>query len=273
MKINTYIIDAFTDQAFKGNPAGVCLIDNNISPSLMQSIAYELNLSETAFLIPDEHDKDKFKIRYFSPAVEVPFCGHATLASSKLVLEKLNRENVEFVTNNNLHINVKKIGNEILMKFPLFNTINYKPNKDLYNALGIDTPLDLRYSVDMEMIIIQISDVTFLKELKPDIARLKSTVASINAVVVTAKSEDNKYDFYSRCFAPWIGIDEDPVTGASHSILAKYWSDILDKIELTAFQCSKRGGFMKLKITGPSEIEVTSNAMIVFEGSLIINSH
>ena len=273
MKINTYIIDAFTNQPFKGNPAAVCLLDNNIEAELMQLIAYELNLSETAFLIPQEHDKNRFAIRYFSPAIEVPFCGHATLASAKLVLEKLNRENVEFVTNNNLHINIKKIGNEILMKFPLFNTIAHKHNKDLNNALGIDTPLDVRYSEDMGIIIIQISDATLLKELKPDIALLKSTEDSIKAVVVTAKSIDKEYDFYSRCFAPWIGINEDPVTGSSHSILAKYWSDILGKTELTAFQCSKRGGSMKLKITGPSEIEVTSNAMIVFEGSLIINSN
>jgi PhzF family phenazine biosynthesis protein len=268
MNIKTYIIDAFTHQPFKGNPAGVCLPDDTLEESMMQAIATELNHSETAFLGRDKSDSSRFSIRYFTPTTEIDFCGHATLAAAKLLLEKPGISQIEFLTNHDLTLHAMKEGNEILMKFPLYKTIDYNPPSALYRELGVSVPVNVRYTPELNMLIIEVSDRSVLLNLRPDYAGLKKISTEIKEVVVTTRSTDGFYDFYSRCFCPWIGIDEDPVTGASHSVLAKYWGDILSKTEMTAYQSSKRGGSMKLRITGPMTLEVIGNARIVLEGMI-----
>lgn len=273
MTVRTYIIDAFTNKAFKGNPAGVCLLNDPISDEAMQSIASELNLSETAFLLQDKTNNSQFSIRYFTPTVEIAFCGHATLASSKLALDVLKKKKVEFVTAHNLHLYASSdaVGN-IKMIFPLYDTIEYTPDAGLYSALGINLPLNTRYARELDMLLIEVEDKQTLVNLNPDYPKLLASSNTIKEVVVTAKSDDNDgdYDFYSRCFCPWIGINEDPVTGAAHSVSAKYWSQRLNKMEMKAYQVSKRGGYMHLKVTGDHELEVVSQAYIVLEGNINI---
>lgn len=263
MKIKTFIVDSFTNMPFKGNPAGICLLKESISTDIMQSIATELNLSETAFLLKTENNH--YTIRYFTPTVEVDFCGHATL---KIILEKLNNVTVNFTTYKGLQLSANLENEYIKMLFPLYETTEYIPNQKLNEAFGLDNSISTRFSKDLDMLVIEVKDKQTLLNIKPDYQKVIESSEIIKEVVITSKSEDKEYDFYSRCFCPWIGINEDPVTGASHSVLAKYWSDILNKKEMSAFQLSRRGGFLKLKIISNTELEVRSNARIVFEGEM-----
>lgn len=266
MKIKTFIVDAFTDEPFRGNPAGVCLPYKQIDIEMMQSIATELNLSETAFLF--KNNNNDYTIRYFTPTTEIDFCGHATLASSKVILDKLGNEIVNFTTPKGLELNAKREGGYIKMKFPLYETTDFIPNEALFDAFGIEKSMPTRFAQDLDMLIIEVNDKQTLLDIKPNYQKAIESSKTIKEVVVTAKSDDKDYDFYSRCFCPWIGINEDPVTGASHSVLAKYWGNILRKKEMSAYQLSDRGGFLKLNLISDKELEVRSNAQIVFEGEM-----
>lgn len=271
MKIKTFVIDAFTDKPFKGNPAGVCLLETSLEPALMQSIAAEINLAETAFLLPDAQNATQYTIRYFTPTVEIAFCGHATLASAQLLLEKFQLNQVNFTTHHQLKISALKDGAAIQMKFPLYDNVAYTPSTTLLNAFGVSAPLATRFSKELGMLVIEVSDNEELIALQPDLPQaLKSPETDIKTVIITAKSQDEHYDFYSRCFGPWVGIDEDPVTGSSHTILAKYWGDKLRKTAMVAYQSSKRGGFMHLQILNEKELQVTGKAVMMLEGIMTV---
>lgn len=270
MKIKTFIVDAFTKEAFRGNPAGVCLPEIPLDVDTMQAVASELNLSETAFVLPVSTEANTFSIRYFTPTVEVPFCGHATLASSKIVLEKLKKDVVHFVTHSNLQLSAKTNGLEITMKFPLYDTVPYEASLDFLSALGVKKATSSHYAKALDMVVIHIDDPAKLQQLQPDFQKLVFAAPQVKEVVVTSPSTTSEFDFYSRCFCPWIGINEDPVTGAAHAVLAKYWSVLLAKKTMNAYQCSKRGGYLKLHVLNETELEVTSAAHIVLEGEITI---
>ncbi len=265
--MKTYIVDAFTDEAFKGNPAGVCILKEPISEDLMQSVAAELNLSETAFI--QKVKENNYAIRYFSPKSEIPFCGHATLASSKVLFEKYDLEQVQFNAINNLTLSAIKKREGILMKFPLYGTVSFDKNEQVIDALGLASVVNCRYAEATNMMLLEIDDYDMLVDLRPDFIALQKSIDTIDGIIVTVKSKNSKYDFYSRYFWPWVGTNEDPVTGAAHTVLAKYWGDKLRKKDMMAYQASERGGYMNLKIVGSDMLEVKSNAVIVFEG--IIN--
>jgi len=266
--MKVFIIDAFTDKPFSGNPAGVCLPEKEPDPGFMQSIAAELNLSETAFIRRSATDETTFFIRYFTPAMEIGFCGHATLAAAKFILHGLHKPRVSFITTGNLELQARADGEQIRMNFPLYSPEDYEEDEALYDALGISNPIASKSSPALEMLLVEVADKETLLSLRPDYDKALLATNSLKEVVVTARSEDSDYDFYSRCFCPWIGINEDPVTGAAHSLLTPYWGAILNKTEMAAFQCSDRGGFMRVAIRSASEIEVVSQARIVFEGTI-----
>lgn len=268
MKLSIYIINSFTSESFKGNPAGVCLLQQKISEELMQSVASELNLSETAFI--SLQDKQTYSIRYFTPTVEIDFCGHATLAASKLILEKFNCNQVNFVTDKKLHLSAEKYNSEIKMIFPLYNYYQKNISDSLRSAFGISTSIDTVFNEDLSLFIIEVSSKEELLAIAPHFSEACLVPDKIKELVITCKSDDNEYDFYSRCFCPWIGINEDPATGAVHSVLANYWGNRLNKNTLNAFQCSDRGGYLKLTILNETELEVISSAKIVFEGQLTV---
>jgi PhzF family phenazine biosynthesis protein len=265
MKIKVFLVDSFTDEAFKGNPAGVCLLDEKISEDLMQNIAMEVNAAETAFVI--KTGENKFSIRYYSPQVEIPFCGHATVASAKVLFKKYSHEKVEFTTHFNLKLSAEKHGNKLRMVFPVFETVEFSSDKIL-DGLKISSCEDVRYCKDNQDLIVRVKDKKTLLGISPDMGKLKEASSEFRGVCVTCRSKDDEHDFYSRFFAPAVGINEDPVTGSAHSVLAKYWSDILGKKELSAYQLSKRGGYLKLKILDNNTLEVISNAKITIEGEL-----
>jgi PhzF family phenazine biosynthesis protein len=270
MQVKTYIIDAFTREAFKGNPAGVCLLEESLPEHQMQAIAAELNLSETAFLLPRSGHPLTYDIRYFTPTTEIAFCGHATLASAKLVLDRLHQEQVTFVTQQELTLHAAKEADSILMQFPLYGYQLQTPMPVVNEALGISAALPLYFSEDIQMLLLEVPDKQTLLQLRPDFGHLVRLINSANGLAVTTKSEDPEFDFYSRCFWPWVGINEDPVTGSAHSVLAAFWAERLQKTELRAGQLSQRGGYLDLRIKNESTLEVRSQAQIVLEGVLHI---
>lgn len=267
--IKTYIVDSFTAEPFKGNPAGVCLMETQIEDDLMLLIAQELGLSETAFITQKE--ADKFDIRFFSPVMEIPLCGHATLAASKVVFER-NPElrQAAFINTQNINLESKKIGNEIVMKFPLYLTQTSEAPEALLRALGLSTIEHVAYNKETNILILEIEEVDTLRGLTPNFEALKQSHDSINGVLVTSKSNQPEFDFESRYFWPWSGTNEDPVTGGTHTFLTPYWSKRLNKKKMVSFQCSERTGRMEVEIRDEQWLTITSTARIVLEGNLRI---
>lgn len=265
--METYIVDAFTNNAFKGNPAGVCIVTEFISEEKMQSIAQELNLSETAFI---QHiSNNQYSIRYFSPIMEIPLCGHATLASAKVIFENTVLEEIHFTTFQNIELITKKVAEKISMIFPIYETTKATISKELLNALGISEINNCVYNKETNIILLEISSPSVLANLTPDFEALVKTNNTINGVLVTAPSTD-EYDFHSRYFWPWSGSNEDPVTGATHTFLAKYWSKKLDKTIMKSFQASQRTGSMEVELIENNQLVIKGEAIIVFKGKLCI---
>ena len=268
LKITTYIVDSFTDEAFKGNPAGVCLLNSDLSNEKMLLIAKELGLSETAFLKKLD-DQSNYSIRYFSPKMEIPLCGHATLASAKILFERDNTlTQIQFYTFQNLCLSVQKKEDLISMEFPIYDTEPSIAPPALLQALGLQSINKASYNRENIILILEIDNCKILQELKPDFEALVRSHDAINGVLVTALSDKDLYDFESRYFWPWAGTNEDPVTGATHTFLTKYWNDKLHKTKLRSFQCSERTGFMELEILSNDKMLIKGNATIIFEGNL-----
>ena len=268
--IETYIVDSFTDQPFKGNPAGVCVLNQELSNEKMQSIAKELGLSETAF-ISEMNETNNYAIRYFSPKMEIPLCGHATLASSKVIFEKNTEMNkINFINIQNINLLIQKSEDNIMMEFPVYNTTPHEAPKELLNALGIDEIINSEFNNETNILLLQIESSETLKNLSPDFEKLKRSHNTINGVLVTAISNKENFDFESRYFWPWSGTNEDPVTGGTHTFLAKYWSKRLHKTKMNSYQCSERTGFMEVELISDKKLIIKSEAQIVLKGELRI---
>ena len=269
-RIDTYIVDSFTDKPFKGNPAGVCILNQKLSEEQMQSIAKELGLSETAFIIQIDK-QNKYSIRYFSPIMEIPLCGHATLASSKVLFEiKPEMVEIHFKNIQNLDLMIRKYGDKIEMEFPIYETVPQNAPDELLNALGIEKISNSEFNKETNILLLEIESGELLNNLSPDFERLKRSHNSINGVLVTATSERSDFDFESRYFWPWSGTNEDPVTGGTHTFLAKYWGTRLNKKKMNSYQCSERTGFMEVELISDNKLTIKSEAQIVLKGELRI---
>jgi len=267
-RMRTFIVDSFTDRPFKGNPAGVCIVDSQLSDERMLHIAQELNLSETAFLCPGE-SADTFAIRFFSPKMEIALCGHATLASAKVIFSTHKLNEVHFINIQRLDLFAKESNGEIVMEFPVYETRPADAPPAMLAALGIEAIRNSVFNEETNILLLEIADPEELADLDPDFAALLRSHNSINGVLVTAPSEGDGYDFHSRYFWPWSGTDEDPVTGGTHSFLAKYWASRLGKTKMKSFQSSKRTGFMDVELVD-GKLRIQGQAVIVFEGRLTI---
>jgi len=203
MKIKTYIVDAFTDQPFKGNPAGVCIIENDIDDFMMLSIAKELGLSETAF-VKKNIKEDYYSIRYFSPKMEIPLCGHATMASSRVIFSIEN--GIDKITFRNIQdielVITKSSDNNITMLFPIYETEPATYSTKLTTALGIETVNNCAYNKETNILILEIEDCEVLRNLKPNFEELYKSIDTINGVLITALSKQENFDFESRYFWP-----------------------------------------------------------------------
>ena len=228
-----YQIDAFTDQLFAGNPAAVCPLSEWLPDELLQQIAAENNLSETAFFVPQDQG---FRLRWFTPAVEVDLCGHATLASAHVLFQHLDypQNKIHFYTRSGELI-VEQQGEQYVMDFPADQLTACAPPPEALEALQI-TPEDCYYGREDYLLIVE--DQQTLAQINPDFRQLKALES--RGVIVSAPGEE--VDFVSRCFFPLAGIDEDPVTGSAHTTMAPYWSKRLGKNRLIGQQISKRGG-------------------------------
>ena len=266
--MRTFVVDSFTDTPFKGNPAGVCIIDSQLNDERMLHIAQELNLSETAFLCPLETG-GAFSIRYFSPKVEIPLCGHATLASAKVIFSTQKLNEVHFINIQNLDLSAKESHGQIVMEFPMYETQPADAPLALLAALGVKTVRNTAYNEEPKILLLEIAEPQELAGLEPDFAALYRSHNSINGVLVTAASGTDGYDFHSRYFWPWSGTNEDPVTGGTHTFLAKYWSSRLGKTRMKSFQSSKRTGFMEVELVN-GKLQIQGQAVIVLEGRLTI---
>ncbi len=243
MQLPIYQVDAFTDKLFGGNPAAVVPLKTWLSDELMQKIAFENNLSETAFFVPNQTG---FDIRWFTPTVEVNLCGHATLATSFVIFNvlKYNKDIILFGSKSGI-LKVKKEDKWLELDFPSQETHTAKAPEGLLESIG-KKPKEIYRAADDYMLVY--GSEKEIVDLKPDFGVLKNIQA--RGIIVTAKAKSKKIDFVSRFFGPASGIDEDPVTGSAHTKLVPYWAKILSKTELTAEQISNRRGFLKCKLAG-----------------------
>lgn len=267
--MKTFIVDSFTDVAFKGNPAGVCITAKPLAESFMLQVAQELGLSETAF-IQSTDEPNVWTIRYFSPRMEIPLCGHATLAASRIVLNQSNQAKVIFKTIEDVRLSVQRTEDRLTMEFPLYNVHQSNAPPAMLDALGLETIVDSAFNKETNILMIEIQDCDTLKHLSPDFPALVKSHDSINGVLVTAESKHDEFDFHSRYFWPWSGTNEDPVTGGTHTFLAPYWSRKLNRRKLNSFQASARTGTMRVEILEKS-ILMTGQAIVVFDGECMID--
>ena len=262
--MKTYFVDSFTNQKFKGNPAAVCIIENELDNATMQSIAAEIGFSETAFI--KKSGSSKYSIRFFTPKMEIPLCGHATLASSKIIFDTTGIENISFINCGNVELTVSKKNSKIVMQFPVYETIPIEVPKSVFDAIGITSAINTRYSPNNKIILVEINDSDILANLKPDFLALVNSYTGINGVLLTAQSNNPEFDFQYRYFWPWAGTNEDPVTGGVQTFLTKYWVTKLNKNKLNAFQCSLRTGMMTTELI-EDKVLIYGEAITVFEGA------
>lgn len=261
MSYELYIVDAFTNERFKGNPAAICLLEQPQPESWLQQVAAEMNLPETAFIVPGEKS---FDLRWFTPVAEVDLCGHATLATAHVLWEtgKLpEQEMARFMTRSGI-LTAKLDGAWIEMDFPAEPPEAAIAPEELVQGLGLIPRYVGRNRMDY---FVEVDSEDTVRTLRPDFAMLARLEA--RGVIVTSRSTGSAYDFVSRAFYPGTGIDEDPVTGSAHCALAPYWAKRLRKNRLVGYQASKRGGIVKVKPDG-DRVYLSGQAVTVLRGQL-----
>ena len=258
MRTPIFQIDAFTSRRFAGNPAAVMPMDVFPADAVLQAIAAENNLAETAFLVPEGDD---YRLRWFTPTIEVPLCGHATLASAAVVMERLEpqRRRVVFQSASG-PLTVSRTDAGYVMDFPARVAEPVIPPPELIEALGVAPVEVLTHSRDYLALL---ESAVVLRKLAPDMAAIARIEGG--GVIVTAQGDGGGFDFISRYFAPAIGIPEDAVTGGVHCILTPYWAARLNQVEFRAFQASRRGGEIICRLVG-DRVELQGTVVFYLEG-------
>lgn len=258
-------VDAFTDQPFAGNPAAVCVLDQPQSDDWMQNVAKEMNLSETAFLLAQESG---YQLRWFTPAVEVPLCGHATLASAHVLWSEgyLQPDEIaEFHTKSGV-LTAKPSGRWIELNFPANPSRLTTAPLELSEALG-----NLPFKTVLENSLgyfVELYSEDEVRSLTPNVAAMGALPVA-HVIITSAANAGSEFDFVSRFFAPGMGIAEDPVTGAAHCCLAPFWRDRLQKDDFLAYQASSRGGVVKVYYDGGDRVLLSGQAVTVMRGELV----
>ncbi len=263
MNIPFYQVDAFTKIPFKGNPAAVCIVDDTVTETLMQQIAAENNLSETAFVCRRE---ESFDLRWFTPQEEVALCGHGTLATAHLLWEQGIVPKQQTITFNTLSgwLSAQLNNGWVELNFPSLLGHQVPLPREIQDILQVN-PVNTVFALNRY--VIELATEAEVRALTPDFARL----ANFPRIVITAKGDKGtEFDFVSRVFAPCIGINEDPVTGSAHCALAPYWAQQLGKQSMTAYQASARGGVVKLRQEGERTV-FSGEAVTVIKGTYTLN--
>lgn len=261
MSLRITQVDAFTDRPFAGNPAAVCILPEAADQAWMLNVAREMNLAETAFLVPQ---RDGYDLRWFTPSVEVDLCGHATLASAHVLWEDGHLPTgaqARFHTKSGL-LTAERRGEWIELDFPATPVAAAPAPAGLADALGAKPSFIGRSRFDY---VVELDRETTVRRLDPNFGEISRVEA--RGVVVTSRADKGPYDFVSRFFAPQSGVPEDPVTGSAHCALAPYWSGKLGKQELVGFQASPRGGIVRVRLAG-DRVHLGGQAVTVLRGEL-----
>jgi PhzF family phenazine biosynthesis protein len=269
MKLPTFLIDTFTPTPFKGNPTAVCQTNEELSYQTMLFVARELNCPVTAFIKIKAYGRNNYDIRYFTTTTEIPACGHATLASAKFLQEQnTGHNNLLFHATNNTVIKTVVEGTRIIMAYPVFSMEDCVINNKLMDSLHLQSYKAYGYTKELETLFIEVDPDT-LRTLQPNYSALVRADDNIKEVVITSSSDEKHYDYLLRSFCPWIGIDEDPVTGSVHSVLANFWKGKLEKSNMNVYQASERGGELVVKAFD-DKVEIGGEAVIVFKGEILL---
>ncbi len=262
MNLQIFQVDAFTSKPFGGNSAAVVPLADWLPDETMLKIAAENNLSETAFFVKDD---DAYHIRWFTPAVEVNLCGHATLASAHVIFNelKLEDQSIRFHSERSGHLGVEKNGDKLILDFPSSPLNEIEQSAELADAVG-KIPVKT-WETQGNMVFLLMESESDIRALEPDMPAL--TKIPFEEFIVTAPGDDS--DFVSRMFAPRIGIPEDPVTGAIHCSLIPYWAEQLGKDKLFARQISKRGGELFCELSG-DRVKIGGNATLFLKGEIYV---
>ncbi len=256
-----YQVDSFTDTAFRGNPAAVCIVDEFKDEPWLQAVAAEMNLSETAFV---RRDGDEFQLRWFTPCEEVTLCGHATLAAAFVLFHSgivSTDQDISFQTLSG-PLKARWGQGMITLDFPVDRPQPAQAPPVLLEALGAEP---LFVGTTRVEYLMELESETAVRQLEPKMDEL--AVISRRGIIATARSDDPDYDFVSRFFAPAIGIPEDPVTGSAHCALAPYWQSKLNKATFKAYQASQRGGSLNVELVG-ERVYLSGHAVLVFSAQL-----
>ena len=262
MSIRVVQVDAFTDRPFAGNPAAVCVLREAASERWMRDVAREMNLSETAFLVPEDGG---FRLRWFTPAVEVDLCGHATVASAHVLWQDGHLPagaQARFHTRSGLLLADRR-GDWIELDFPAKLAVPADAPPGLFSALGLTAQPVMRNQFDY---LLEVDSEATVRGMAPDFTALRKLEA--RGIIVTARASTAGFDFVSRFFAPAVGVDEDPVTGSAHCALGPYWGERLGKTAMTAYQASARGGIVRVRLDGDRVI-LGGQAVTVMTGELV----
>lgn len=256
-----YVVDAFADEVFKGNPAGICVLDNPIDDNTMQKIAGENNLSETAFVMKNG---SSYNLRWFTPKSEIDLCGHATLGTSYVISNFIDDgiENMTFNTASGI-LKVKRDGDLYEMDFPLREPQKIELSHEMISEVIGVNPVEIYLSRDLFVVLETQKQV---EELIPSFSKMINLEKGLG-FIVTARGTD--VDFVSRCFGPKLGVNEDPVTGSAHSSLIPFWSKKLNKDAMIARQLSERGGTLYCKIAG-DRVKISGKAVLYMMGNINI---
>jgi len=263
-QLTIYQVDAFTSEPFKGNPAGVCILDYEPSVTWMQNIAMEMNLSETAFVIPG---KDCRIIRFYTPEAEIHLCGHATLSASHILYETGIVKSAEVIRFSSKagELRVKKHNEWIVMNFPVYKLEKMAIPAEFERVTGTK-PQEL-YRAGYGWTLALLNDESEVRDLRPVFSLMKNS--EFGDLIVTAPSSDPAYDFCVRCFAPALGIDEDPVTGSAHCALVPFWNGKTGRTDFVSHQVSKRSGVLKVSLKG-ERVEISGQAKTIFKADLFV---
>jgi PhzF family phenazine biosynthesis protein len=261
MKLNVFIVNAFAETTFGGNPAAVVPLEQWLNDELLQQIAAQHNLAETAFVV---QEGDDFTIRWMTPTVEVQLCGHATLASAHIYFDHLHydKEKITFNSKSGPLYVTKRDDEKLALDFPADKLDEIKDTIEIQKALNIKPIAVYRTSFDYMVIANNQSEI---ENLSPDLSILKKFPS--RGTIVTAKGDDK--DFVSRCFFPQSGIDEDPVTGSAHTAMTPYWANKLGKTKLSAIQLSKRKGYLDCELAG-DRVLISGSAITYLAGEIFI---
>jgi PhzF family phenazine biosynthesis protein len=259
-------VDAFTERPFTGNPAAVLVLDEEPSDEWMAAVARETNLSDTGFVIREDLPDADFRLRWFTPTVEIDLCGHATLGSAHCLFEDGVGGPIRFATRSGVLTVERRADGILAMDFPAWVCTQFDAGSSVAKALGVGVEWTGRTGNEAFLLAL-LADEGSVRELSPDLAAVSGLDASVGLIATAAADPGHGYDFVSRVFAPRAGIPEDPVTGSAHTVLAPYWADRLGRTSLTGLQVSPRSGLVGVELNG-DRVTITGQAITVFDGTL-----